>query len=365
MSFKESADKIMPGLDELSDFIRRLGSDMNTRMFGLQKAVESQAKNEELRTLHNMRRCVRTAADVVSSASTVMARDDKASVIALSDFQDILPQEPNETMLRWISESSGDGYSETPLNRSESKTSYETKHKSASVVLQEESDSDGEIDAEIVQLQLSKGRKELKSGNLETAERFLNSGFMRLKGGSSRFFSNELRLQVLQELADTYRQQEKWAATKLVMVERLSILSRDASNVSQHLQETMDLASILLKLNDIVQARMYARKCVKAYRKLGEDGYAGLEDSLRIMMVICHADGEAEEEEAYSMMLSNVLEKTGQASLAQTYESDKAADTTVVANESPGSATDDLPESDQPKDAIEEQLSTQSRNYEQ
>jgi hypothetical protein len=105
VTFKESTDKILPNLDELHESIRRIAFDINARMIALQTLVESTSKTEQVQTLTNLRKCVQSAASVVSSASATLGIEhaDHFSVTYGSEFGDCFPSEPSETMLRWVS----------------------------------------------------------------------------------------------------------------------------------------------------------------------------------------------------------------------------------------------------------------------
>lgn len=113
ISFNESTEKILPNLDELQQVIRRMAFDINDKMTALQNAIDTNANSHltsisdeaQMSTLINLRNCVQSAASVVSSASTTLGIEhaDHFSVTYGSEFGDVFPSEPGETMLRWIS----------------------------------------------------------------------------------------------------------------------------------------------------------------------------------------------------------------------------------------------------------------------
>jgi len=110
----------MPTLDELQAMIRRLGKEMNSRIEQLTKRdepsiTESEISNHTLKdqqvlleTTLDLRKCLQSAASVVSSASTVM--DHRAGVESStdygSDFGDVFPPVSDDSMIHWIESNS-------------------------------------------------------------------------------------------------------------------------------------------------------------------------------------------------------------------------------------------------------------------
>jgi hypothetical protein len=70
-------------------------------MITLQTLVESNIKDEHIKSMVNLKKCVQSAASVVSSASTTLGVDsvEHFSVTYGSDFGDCFPLEHSETML--------------------------------------------------------------------------------------------------------------------------------------------------------------------------------------------------------------------------------------------------------------------------
>lgn len=283
-----------------------------------QRVAPTIAYADELKMLQNQRECMRAAAEVVSSASTIAGSDGRASTNAPSDFNDVLPPNPSEPMLRWFGEAVPSVYEHSD-EAAESAYGNVNAYDAPGVVdggdiasvafsthMVEDSDSDGEMEAEIVQLQLAKGETELQSGNFEAAEIMLRNGWSRLTQHRSRHFGTDLKLSVLKALLDIYKQQGKWEKAKEVIMDRLTILSGHSFEKSGcYLDEAQSLADVLLRLGDTVQARVYAKKCIKAYREQGPAGYQGLERALDLMIAICQSENNPVDEEAFRLLLAH------------------------------------------------------------
>ncbi|OIW26058.1 hypothetical protein CONLIGDRAFT_516937 [Coniochaeta ligniaria NRRL 30616] len=316
VSFQESADKILPGLDDLTRFIRILAMDMNHQMARLGGLIGSSHTSEELRSLERMKACVQTASEVVSSASTTLGLDDKASVAAASDFGDIFPPRPSETVQRWMSDNTVPEVDEPVMSQSVPSLSL-----SSTLVVGspghklDDSDSDGELEIEIVSAHWDNAMLERQRDKDKEAIRHIKAGLARVRR-NERYFANnpeydDVEMNFLDMLLDLHRETGDWEGAKDVGMDRLTTLSRGMArgdDKSQYLAATMDIIEILIQLKDPVQARIYAKKCVKDYKKLGTSGRDGLERSLKLLVETCKMDGEIEEAQAYERMLANLLE---------------------------------------------------------
>jgi hypothetical protein len=172
------------------------------------------------------------------------------------------------------------------------------------LALFEDSDSEAELEAEAIQLQLQKGKELVKTGNTITAGKFLAAGISKLKHHRSRFLDAERKLFMLDDLLQPLDEQENWPEAKRIRLEKLSVLSSDMTTQSdRYLTETLELVEFLLRARDTHEGRIYARKCIKSYRKLGTDGLKGLKKALTLMISACQLEGDEPEEEVYKAML--------------------------------------------------------------
>jgi len=211
-----------------------------------------------------------------------------------------------------VAESEADGANQ-PAAAVSSAISSSTLEQTVSALGLDDSDSDGGIEVDIVEAQLQQAKRELMSDNRAEAERHLRAGLERLRRNQHRFRNSTTKLDILNLLLDIYHEGERWSEVRDIMVERLHILSRAASSADDgaihanhpHLQDILQLGRVLLRLQDTAQARVFAKKCLKAYKKMGHIGREGQEDALRLLVEICRADGD-EDGEAFGLLLSSM-----------------------------------------------------------
>jgi hypothetical protein len=114
---------------------------------------------------------------------------------------------------------------------------------------------------------------------------------------------------------NTYRQQKKWTEAQAILHEKIALGSRNTTgDNSDVLSDTIALVEILLAKMALAEALLYARRALKGYRRMGVSGTAGVEKALQLLIWICHAQGNLDEEEAYTAMLSDFIERKRRAS---------------------------------------------------
>jgi len=272
----------MPNLDELHQTIRHMAFDFNDRMTALQDAIESNAdkpptynsNDSQIRVLTNLKRCVQSAASVVSSASTTLAADhgDQVSVAHGSDFGDIFPSEPGEAMLRWISsntvyefEGEHDGDSAAQGKKPSGKHSVDEMSGS------EQSDSDNDLEVEIIQALLKRGKEKLTAKDYGGAEKLFRNCLTRTSSGSlvSLHRVPKSKSEIMTLLLETYIAQEKWNEAQSLLLEKIALGSRDTSSESGGVHSDMlTLVDVLLHKGAYAEALLYGRRLVKfQYKK--------------------------------------------------------------------------------------------------
>ncbi|KAF2116171.1 hypothetical protein BDV96DRAFT_44614 [Lophiotrema nucula] len=318
-------DRILPNLDKLYDEFRSLGTNLNAKIEKLQSMVSDQSDRQELTSLNNLRDCVRSAADVVSTASTTLTAEtsDKISVKYGSDFGDIFTHTQNETMLRWMN----------------SNTVYEFEDMEAPMPIPSESsigdapteyqsDSDSDIENEMIKALLNNGLKRKEQGDLAGAERHFkncitrlstNSSVTSLSNAAAAANSGVSKAEVLEYLTQTYCLQQAWAKAKVTMMEKLHITERQVGKKDERfLQDTMKLAEVMMSNKEYGDAHLQARRALRGFKKLGELGHKGYEQCLRLLMHLSKEEGKFDEEEGYSALLGSHLFKLKRSSISET-----------------------------------------------
>lgn len=296
---RDASSETLPKLDELASTIRTLGRDFNRKLAKLKDMIESPSRDAQIRSIQSLQSCLRTSADVVSSASTTLGASDTGSVLSPSDYRGVLPARGQTVMLRWLAESGN-----TARYTSQPQT-FASVYGEVDII--EDSDSEAELEVEMLQLQLAKGKELLQTGNPTSAGKLLAAGISRLKHHRSRYLDAEKKLVMLDDLLKPLEEQENWDEAKKVRLEKMSVLSAELPTQSErYLEETLKLVELLLSTRHLEEGRIYARKCIKAYRKLGNDGHWGLKCAFALMISACQLDGDEPEEEAYKAMLAQL-----------------------------------------------------------
>lgn len=260
----------------------------------------------------NLKECVQSAADVVSTASTTLAPEasEKASVKYGSDFGDVFKKESNEPMQRWISSNTVYEYEDAGAPAPDpSETS------TGEALTEYQSDSDSDIENELVRALFNNGKKRKKEGDLQGAARTLKNCLSRFPTTStySSMTSSQAtsttgvsKAELLELLTETYCQQGAWAEAKLTMKEKLSITEHQTGRKSERfLWDTYKLSEVMVKTKDFAEAHLHGRQSLRGFKKLREQGLDGYEKSLTLLILICSEQGNAEEEEAYTALLEN------------------------------------------------------------
>lgn len=134
------------------------------------------------------------------------------SIAYESDFGDCFPLEPGETMLPWISsntvyefEEEGGTASSLPRLKVETGKSLELVEEGRE---SDQSDSDGELEAEIIQSLLRRGKDKLASQEFEDAERHFRNCLTRVSSNGTTLCLHRLhgsKSEIMALLLATYR----------------------------------------------------------------------------------------------------------------------------------------------------------------
>lgn len=262
--------------------------------------------------LTNLKECIESAADVVSTASTTLGPEgsEKTSIKHGSDFGDVFKKDSNETMQRWISSNTVyefDDVEAPALDPSEAST--------GDVLTVYESDSDSDIENELVRVLFNDGKKRKEKGDLQGAERHLRNCLSRfpsttsytsLASSQSKLNTGVSKAELLELLTDTYCLQGAWTRAKSTMKEKLAITERQTGNKSERfLWDSFRLCQVLMNTNDYTEAQLHGRKSLKGFRRMRESGYDGYEKTLVLLIQLCNEGGNLEDEEAYAALLGS------------------------------------------------------------
>ncbi|KZM21005.1 hypothetical protein ST47_g7816 [Ascochyta rabiei] len=307
-------ERVIPNLNKLYDEIRNLGADLNAKIEKLQSTVVNQGfhAESELISLTNLKECVESAADVVSTASTTLGPEgsDKASAKYGSDFGDVFKKESNETMQRWMSSNTVyefDDVEAPTLDPSETST--------GDALTVYESDSDSDIENELVRALFNNGKRRKEQGDLHGAERHLRNCLSRfpsttsytsLASSQSTSITGVSKAELLEMLTETYCLQGSWTQAKSTMKEKLAITERQTGKKSESfLWDSFTLCEILLNTKDYTEAHIHGRQSLRGFRKLREPGHDGYEKTLVLLIKICKEQENLEDEEAYAALLGS------------------------------------------------------------
>lgn len=306
-------EKILPTLDRLYEEFRTLGVSLNAKIESLRYSVELQNsdKSDELTSMKNLRECVRSAADVVSTASSTLTVDmvERTPARYGSDFGDVFVKDVNEPMLRWISSNT--------VNEFEDMLPYPDPSEASTgdAITEHHSDSDSDIETEMIKALFTTAKRLKKDGDPLGAERKLRNCLTRLsaRGSTASLISLKgaeasgvNRLEILKMMIDIYCTSEDWVKAKGAMVEKLSITERQVGKTNElYLWDNLQLADFMAKGNEYESAHLQGRRSLRGFKKLGEGGHRGYEECALFLIKLCKEQGKADEEDAYAALLGS------------------------------------------------------------
>ncbi|KAK5124667.1 hypothetical protein LTR85_001380 [Meristemomyces frigidus] len=300
---KQSSDDILPSLRDVDVEIRRLAELFTRRIENLQVSAPDEAKEQDLQVAINLRDCIHSAATVVSSASTVLGVElcDRSTVRAASEYASCFPPVSGLAMQRWMDSRTEYSYvdvEDTSFRRSSGLHGG----------LESDSESDTELEADIIRSLLKRGQDAFDAGKLGAAEKTLRNCASRAETldnrrglRSSSASSRKLAAQVLLRI---FISQCRWDDAQSNLVKEVSAHGKTNNTESRHDLEM--LVDVLLQKGDFQSAHRYARQLLKAYRRLQGCETRHIIKTLCLLASISRQEGKADEEEAYTAMLSDM-----------------------------------------------------------
>jgi hypothetical protein len=224
-------------------------------MTSLQKVIGSNPSDTQLLALKNLSNCIQSAASVVSSASTTLGVEhvDHVSITHSSEFGDLFPSEPGETMLRWMSSNTVYEFEEEPTAEPSSR-----QHKVRSDYPRpvegspepEQSDSDTDLEMEIVQALLKRGKEKFQAKDFGAAERLFRNCLTRISSNLSIVSLHHIprsKTEIMALLLDIYLAEEKWDEAQSLLLEKIGVGSRDKSSENGRvLKDILTLIDVLI-----------------------------------------------------------------------------------------------------------------------
>jgi hypothetical protein len=118
------------------------------------------------------------------------------------------------------------------------------------------------------------------------------------------------KAEVMTLLVQTYQKQQKWGEAQSILIEKIASRSRNTGvDKGDVLSDMLTLVEVLLKKEAYSEALLYGPRALKGYRRMGESGVGGVGRALQLLVDICHAKGNVDEEEAYTAVLSSFTEQ--------------------------------------------------------
>ena len=220
----------MPNLDGLKQDIWRIAIDIKDRMSNMQNVVASNTSDAQFLVLKNLSNRVQSAASVISSASTTLGVEhaNDFSVAYGSEFGDLFPSESGETMLRWISsntvyefeeESAAESSSRRPSHRP---GHFQSPEESTTL---EQSDSDNDLEVEIFQALLKRGKEKFRAEDFGDAERLFRNCLASISSTVSMVSLHhipESKSEIMDLLLAVYLIEERWEETQALLLEKIA-----------------------------------------------------------------------------------------------------------------------------------------------
>lgn len=300
-------------LMELCGEIRTIAKKINETIDAQHALPHPQQDEAQIASMMNFRECVRSAASIVSSASTAIGSADGESGDAImSDFGDCFPADSNPAINRWIGIPSvlneEQDWSLLLLGPIPDTISVEGG------VHGSDSDED-DLEDEITTALLEDGRQKLAASHLRDAERILKKCSLRLsnvpweQGGTHVTKQFSKRAEVLENLVILYRREENWAEAQKALTQKLNVEGRVGRKKDvDHFRDVMILAEISQRKGEAMQALLHARRAWRGFKKLQSTN--DVKSCLGLLIEVCNDVNVAEDGEIYNVMLSRLETNT-------------------------------------------------------
>ncbi|KAK5682779.1 GTP-binding protein Rho1 [Elasticomyces elasticus] len=349
VSQNEASEQVLPTLSELQAGVRRIALEMNERIAKLQATIMSEQDVRQEAAFGRLRECVKSAASIVSSASTILAPETGEAADVLSDFGDCFPEQ-SEMLSRWVQSAAlQEEYDDrATLRPPESVADLAMIGDSGG----ESEDSDVDLESEITMLIYENAKKKSTSGDRSAAERMIQKCLSRLTGAGGRDRSirhadgQPLEIHVLTSLYVLYTEDSRWLDAQGMLVKRMQLQERmTPQNPSSVTSDTFDLAQLLFRQGKNAESELHARRALKEFRKHSDVRSAA--KCVDLITEICEKEGREDDGEAYKELKVRILgiepkNKNNAASQKAEIEAEPGAEPSVTTTSGAQSSSVDI-----------------------
>ena len=296
-------------LSDLSKDIRQMDRNLNHKIGVLQSMVLSQQDEIKVLAMSNLRACVRSAATIVSSASTAipsLKAVQTPCTVPGSELEDCLPKDEKIALSRW--------WESNTIYDFDEPAALPTPHSIADLTPLCDgghcSDSDSDFENEVVDDLFAQSRVELEVGDVGRAKSLLLSCLSRIP--DTRHGRHLIkRLDVMDALVQLHTEQQEWTLAQKILTEKMAITERQYGKTDPHfLQDVISLAKISQSKGDIVEAKLHARRAWKGYKKAHDDRGRMQRRCLDLLIELCQPGHDDDDRVAYEVLLERLDSST-------------------------------------------------------
>lgn len=247
---------------------------------------------------------------VMSSAATTLAKQSRGSRSTNFESDAAGGTHRNERIESWIASSITsplDSEGQSPTSPLDSKTQASRSDAPLRTKFHYELDSDDDLEIDLARALLNRGQERLEAKNYSKAEKALRNCLSRVVNASE--IHSAIRETASSLLVECLIQQQRWQEAKDEVQTRLATIQGSApADNPRSFKDMSVLIDILIAQRNFSEAQLYGRRLLSKYRKGRDPDVAGIERILRTLIEICRNDNNPGEEEAYSSMLSDLLQ---------------------------------------------------------
>ncbi|KAF1967117.1 hypothetical protein BU23DRAFT_573502 [Bimuria novae-zelandiae CBS 107.79] len=294
--------------DEVRDPFLNLESTENTQ--------------QQLQSIQNLRDCIRSAAEVASSATTTLTveANDAVSVYHGSNVAEIFKNGQNATVKKLVQSHTME---ETDVASSELRQGHGTAF--APVV--DDPDSESDIESDVARALLSDAKERLRNEDWSGAARLLRNCLSRLSSSNtvrplaaSTASQKISREEVLGLLVLSYIRLKAWPDARAAMLEKMKMTEqRLGAKDLQYLSASVAYAGILhecYECYEYIEAHLQARSALRGLKRLGVSGQQDYGRCLELLVTISYVQWSIEDADGYTALLSSHRLKTDYSDMA-------------------------------------------------